>query len=231
MNTKLQNEFGRSMVEMFGVLAIIGVLSVGGVAGYKAAMSAYRRNAALELENIIIQSFLIEEDAGQSIYDTAWGQWYPITCAVNKSFCDIYLDGKCSYPLKPVSNLWRRERKMAEYKGVHFIIYPRADYTNIHLFYIDAQTCQAVIRSVTENVPADFIRAITPYVTYPEAGSISFDMTEVDEALAYCNTAEQEAKEKYDGTIGLRFALNWGADLEHERYPDRQKYSGTCEKL
>ena len=28
------NENGRSMVEMLGVLAIIGVLSVGGIAGY-----------------------------------------------------------------------------------------------------------------------------------------------------------------------------------------------------
>ena len=28
------NESGRSMIEMLGVLAIIGVLSVGGIAGY-----------------------------------------------------------------------------------------------------------------------------------------------------------------------------------------------------
>ena len=31
--TKLES--GRSMVEMLGVLAIIGVLSIGGIAGYK----------------------------------------------------------------------------------------------------------------------------------------------------------------------------------------------------
>ena len=30
---------GRSMVEMLGVLAIIGVLSVGGIAGYSKAMT------------------------------------------------------------------------------------------------------------------------------------------------------------------------------------------------
>ena len=33
------NSFGRSMIEMLGVLAIIGVLSVGGIAGYSKAMS------------------------------------------------------------------------------------------------------------------------------------------------------------------------------------------------
>ena len=32
---KHTNESGRSMVEMLGVLAIIGVLSVGGIAGIK----------------------------------------------------------------------------------------------------------------------------------------------------------------------------------------------------
>ena len=35
---------GRSMVEMLGVLAIIGVLSVGGIAGYSKAMSKYKFN-------------------------------------------------------------------------------------------------------------------------------------------------------------------------------------------
>lgn len=35
-------ESGRSMVEMLGVLAIIGVLSVGGIAGYSQAMSKFK---------------------------------------------------------------------------------------------------------------------------------------------------------------------------------------------
>jgi type II secretory pathway pseudopilin PulG len=38
------NEQGRSMVEMLGVLAIIGVLSVGGIYGYSVAMRSYRVN-------------------------------------------------------------------------------------------------------------------------------------------------------------------------------------------
>ena len=38
------NEFGRSMVEMLGVLAIIGVLSVGAIAGYSKAMMKYKLN-------------------------------------------------------------------------------------------------------------------------------------------------------------------------------------------
>ncbi len=39
---------GRSMVEMLGVLAIIGVLSVGAIAGYSKAMMKYKLNKQME---------------------------------------------------------------------------------------------------------------------------------------------------------------------------------------
>ena len=43
---ELQN--GRSMIEMLGVLAIIGVLSIGGLAGYTMAMNRHRANQILD---------------------------------------------------------------------------------------------------------------------------------------------------------------------------------------
>ena len=42
-----EKESGRSMVEMLGVLAIIGVLSVGGIAGYTTAMNKHRAKQIL----------------------------------------------------------------------------------------------------------------------------------------------------------------------------------------
>jgi Tfp pilus assembly protein PilE len=45
---------GRSMVEMLGVLAIIGVLSVGAIAGYSKAMMKYKLNKQAEQLNTII---------------------------------------------------------------------------------------------------------------------------------------------------------------------------------
>ena len=39
-----QAQDGRSMVEMLGVLAIIGVISIGGIAGYRMAMNRYQAN-------------------------------------------------------------------------------------------------------------------------------------------------------------------------------------------
>lgn len=47
------NESGRSMVEMLGVLAIIGVLSIGGIAGYTMAMNRYRANEALQAASLV----------------------------------------------------------------------------------------------------------------------------------------------------------------------------------
>ena len=42
-------ESGRSMIEMLGVLAIIGVLSVGGIAGYSKAMLKYKVNKTVDM--------------------------------------------------------------------------------------------------------------------------------------------------------------------------------------
>ncbi len=59
---------GRSMIEMLGVLAIIGVLSVGGIAGYSKAMQKYRINKTIEQITLIagnMRSFF----ASQGNYD------------------------------------------------------------------------------------------------------------------------------------------------------------------
>lgn len=43
-----KTQFGRSMIEMLGVLAIVGVLSVGGLAGYAKAMRTIRANDVVQ---------------------------------------------------------------------------------------------------------------------------------------------------------------------------------------
>ncbi len=47
---------GRSMVEMLGVLAIIGVLSIGGISGYSKAMSKYRVNKTLDQISMLVMN-------------------------------------------------------------------------------------------------------------------------------------------------------------------------------
>ena len=62
----MNNENGRSMVEMLGVLAIIGVLSVARIAGYSMAMRKYRAN---EMLNVASQAVVLAQtaDAGMGL--------------------------------------------------------------------------------------------------------------------------------------------------------------------
>ena len=53
---------GRSMIEMLGVLAIIGVLSVGGIAGYSKAMEKFKVNKAIEEYSYAITGLLEYKD-------------------------------------------------------------------------------------------------------------------------------------------------------------------------
>ena len=54
-NFNRAQESGRSMIEMLGVLAIVGVLSIGGISGYSKAMAKYKVNQGLDqVANLII---------------------------------------------------------------------------------------------------------------------------------------------------------------------------------
>ena len=63
------NESGRSMVEMLGVLAIIGVLSIGGIAGYTLAMNRYRANEALQAASLIAIEAIAQESNDITVAD------------------------------------------------------------------------------------------------------------------------------------------------------------------
>ncbi len=58
----MYTQSGRSMVEMFGVLAIIGVLSVGAIAGYSKAMMKYKLNQHAQAVNMLINNVLSIKD-------------------------------------------------------------------------------------------------------------------------------------------------------------------------
>ena len=61
------NSFGRSMIEMLGVLAIIGVLSVGGIAGYSKAMEKFKLNKAMDEYSMLIYGLLENLDYIQKL--------------------------------------------------------------------------------------------------------------------------------------------------------------------
>ena len=69
---KRTNESGRSMVEMLGVLAIIGVLSIGGIAGYSMAMNRYRANEALDMATKFAVILYSSYQTSQATGNTSW---------------------------------------------------------------------------------------------------------------------------------------------------------------
>ena len=71
---RYKNECGRSMIEMLGVLVIIGVLSVGAIAGYSKAMKKHKLNVQAQGLSLLLQNsinftsgFKMEEGANINI--------------------------------------------------------------------------------------------------------------------------------------------------------------------
>ena len=106
------NEIGRSMVEMLGVLAVTGVLSVGGIMGYRFAMDKYRANETLNELQIRVADLsrqmlngIIELSVDEMGDHTRMG--YPIRARISPQYADyfeVFLDevpsGVCRQLLK-----------------------------------------------------------------------------------------------------------------------------------
>ena len=58
----MNTQSGRSMVEMLGVLAIIGVLSIGAIAGYSKAMFKYKLNKQTIQIGYILDYIIANQD-------------------------------------------------------------------------------------------------------------------------------------------------------------------------
>lgn len=70
---KLKYETGRSMVEMLGTLAIIGVLSVGAIAGYSYGMDKYRANQTVN--DIMLRAVDLMTQASQGRTALSLDEW------------------------------------------------------------------------------------------------------------------------------------------------------------
>ena len=57
------NQIGRSMIEMLGVLSIIAVLSVGGIAGYGKAIEQFKVNRLIEEYGYVVQQLIEKGDS------------------------------------------------------------------------------------------------------------------------------------------------------------------------
>ena len=111
MNLKHKNESGRSMVEMLGTLAIIGVLSIGGIAGYNYGMDKYRTNETIQDIQLRMTDLIMQLSNTNHIepnLSNTWGtqgKFYPMDVVIDDSGDPI------EYPLE-VSNIPKRVCEM-----------------------------------------------------------------------------------------------------------------------
>ena len=113
------SESGRSMVEMLGVLAIMGVLAIGGIAGYRYAMDKYNANEILNEVRKRAVTASQQRILGRTIDLSEWSntiQGHSVTTADNyngdtsffaltvsgieKSVCDKVIAEKISFAVE-----------------------------------------------------------------------------------------------------------------------------------
>ena len=80
-------EHGRSMVEMLGVLAVVGVLSIGGVVGYSYGMDKYYAGQTVQAISLRAVDLMTQFSQGQDLSLKSWENEktrYPITLIENE---------------------------------------------------------------------------------------------------------------------------------------------------
>ena len=137
-------QFGRSMVEMLGVLAIIGVLSVGGIAGYSKAMRKHKLNQHAVAVNSLINNMLYikdklkSTDIGKTVYYNELfykAGLLPDGMTYNGStIVDIYFNVK-------ITTYYNRESNN-DYGGITFNFEKRLDLVDV---------CTNIVFTIKEN--------------------------------------------------------------------------------
>jgi len=210
---------GRSMIEMLGVLAIIGVLSVGGIAGYSKAMQKYRINKAIEQITLIagnIRSFFAPQRnyVGASCYNCSSSSGCTGTagndgCPVIKKakilpdeMITLNDDGKITAITNPFGgvSLWVENKSTGGDDQAFRINYGIGDNVEacIELLSYDWTTANVSIIGFASNGPAG-------------GGKIKLPIS-LDEAVSQCSSYISEAKSYGGGGLVFYFDVNLKGD-------------------
>ncbi len=117
---------GRSMIEMLGVLAIIGVLSVGGIQGFSKAMHMYRWNKALREWDILINT--VAKYKSQLQINNTPGEYdsllslIPILKAIGDLPDDMPTEKNDEYLIDALGNRLRVYSHISGYVGIGYFV-------------------------------------------------------------------------------------------------------------
>ncbi len=96
------NQSGRSMIEMLGVLAIIGVLSVGGIAGYSKAMMKFKINKTIDQVSQIVantRTLYARQRNYKSLGESEGSTNHKVVYKANLAPKEMFEDGSGSYAM------------------------------------------------------------------------------------------------------------------------------------
>lgn len=101
------NQFGRSMIEMLGVLAIIAVLTVGGIVGYSKAMLKWQVNQQIEIISQLLNTMIqYRESLGRDLQNgTSYQSLMPMFVSTGNM-----PDTLTEYPEKLSDGTWYQDR-------------------------------------------------------------------------------------------------------------------------
>ncbi len=187
---KYRNESGRSMVEMLGMLAVIGVLSAGALKGYSAAMFKYKMNQTIDTYNQVLQRFMELEQKGWKegieIYDAEDLIKYGLLpdCQV---ITDSYGTEVCKLPIGTLG--------MGFYDNGSYVL------GEFRIYFTDSKSCIAFASAGWEkaspvewwNKPAEnyqggFIQAGSKDIYWPAEGITEVKMSDIIEGCQICET-------------------------------------------
>ena len=149
--SRYAQEKGRSMVEMLGVLAIIGVLSVGGIAGYSKAMNKYKTNQTIDVLSQLFSNIILLDDKNMSYNGEIGGAKdmvnYGIMPDCDLEYTDRYGDVGSHCPLPnggEVTFYWMRSEGSKTFGFVQIALTENA-----------TENCIAILSSGLHNVYLD----------------------------------------------------------------------------
>ena len=94
---QFKSQSGRSMVEMLGVLAVIGVLSIGGIMGYSYGMDKYRANETTN--QIMLRAIDLMTQASNNNADLSLAGWSNETSQYDFANEDYTEDGLIAFDM------------------------------------------------------------------------------------------------------------------------------------
>ena len=177
-------EAGRSMIEMLGVLAIVGVLSVGGIAGYSKAMEKWKVDKLISEYSLLIHGLIEHYDSLIKQKNTTYIAQYALDLGLTPETWKLYNEQYLSDSDNNLVQIFINTSSTPYHITIDFNLGGMTeDYNGNHVSSaFSGKTC----RQIFSNLVYPLHNLIRYTMVYRSTNSISEDFT-VYTGDAYCH--------------------------------------------